>query len=465
MGDLTFCRLPVRTSSKLTLTSKTAYRCKRSIQLGDIVKIVGKATGLRDNFAFAVGFRMQVIRLAADENLKQSGNPAYNKLVMRNFELETEIRVCKGMFGELLGKINERQPAGTGNGGLPPPIVLPRLDRNNYQFVSIWSVEDWQKTEKNDDASIRKKKGRPAKTGDSMTRESMAYIQDAQGKPVTGARARDMCNEARKVFSKLEELKMAPRTWTKISSASSQYYRQVMYGYFPELQFCDGDWKAERLEIDINPSWSRQRAEEDDAAIKKEEGQDLRVEGAGENPKKRKPAEDKDEIIQQKSVPATAHSPCASGSIDVGIKLAEEQGGHLLPASTHHGSTDSAADIAAGTRTTAAASTPTESTAVTPVPWAPVVFKALNLKNPLSATLRVSSPLSVGNSGTASASNTTSGAALGSNTTSLPPLPANANPDGMAANGNSTQTGTVDHLPATALHVPVIIKILLVVDR
>ncbi|KAF8155446.1 hypothetical protein B0H34DRAFT_675645 [Crassisporium funariophilum] len=358
----------------------------------------------------AVDFCMQVIRLATDENLKQSGNPAYNKLVMQNFELETEIRVC-----------------------------------------NIWSVEDWQKTKKkNDDASIQKKKGRPAKTGDSMTRKTMAYIQDAQGKPVTEACARDMCNKARKVFSKLEELKMALQTWTKISSASSQYYRQVMYGYFPELQFCDGDWKAERLGIDIYPSWSRQRAEEDDAAIKREEGQDLQVEGAEENPKKRKPTEDNDEVQEQRgkrarnvtesaTTPNTSDNPAEVGSIGVGIKLAEEQGGHLLPASTHHGSTDSAANVAAGTCTTAAASMHTESTAVTPVPCAPVVFKALNLKHPLSATLRVLSPLSVGNSGAAPAPNTTSGAALGSNTTSLPPLPANANSvstDAASANGS-----------------------------
>ncbi|KDR84303.1 hypothetical protein GALMADRAFT_707027 [Galerina marginata CBS 339.88] len=93
-----------------------------------------------------------------------------------------------------------------------------------------------------------------------------------------------------------------------------------------------------------------------------------------------------------------------------------------------------------------------ESTPATPVPRAPVVFKALNLKNPLcvsslfavlacllhpiyrSATLRVSSPLSVESSGAAPDSNaillpplpanTASGAALGPNTISLPSLPA-----------------------------------------
>jgi hypothetical protein len=43
----------------------------------------------------AVDSRIQLIRLATDENLKQSGNLAYNKLVMRNLELETELRVCK----------------------------------------------------------------------------------------------------------------------------------------------------------------------------------------------------------------------------------------------------------------------------------------------------------------------------------------------------------------------------------
>jgi hypothetical protein len=195
------------------------------------------------------------------------------------------------MYGELLGKINDRQLSGAVNDGLPPPTVLPRLERNNYQSVTIWTVQDWQNAKKkNDDTSIRKKKGRPAKNTGSMTRESMAYVQDEWGKPVTEARARDICNEARKVFSKLEELNMAPRTWTKISSASSQYYRQVMYGYFPELQFCEGDWKAERLGIDIYPSWSRQRAEEDDAKIKNEDNEDP-VDEAEEISKKRKPSE------------------------------------------------------------------------------------------------------------------------------------------------------------------------------
>jgi len=43
----------------------------------------------------SVEFRMQVIRLATDEFLTQSGNLAYNKLVMWNIELETELKVCK----------------------------------------------------------------------------------------------------------------------------------------------------------------------------------------------------------------------------------------------------------------------------------------------------------------------------------------------------------------------------------
>ena len=81
--------------------------------------------------------------------------------------------------------------------------------------------EHWKIAKKrNDDASIqKKKKGRPTKNTDfASTRESMAYIQDELGNPVTEARAREICNEACKVFSKLEELGMAPRTWTKISS-------------------------------------------------------------------------------------------------------------------------------------------------------------------------------------------------------------------------------------------------------
>ncbi|KAF8968968.1 hypothetical protein BDZ97DRAFT_1754910 [Flammula alnicola] len=369
----------------------------------------------------AVDFRMQVIRLATEEILKQSGNLAYNKLVLRNFELETEIRVCNGMYGKLLGNINERQLSGTGNDGLPPPIVLPRLDRNNYQFVTIWTVDDWQKSKKkNDDASIRKKKGRPAKNADSMTRESMAYIQDENGKPVTEARARDICNEARKVFSKLEELKMAPRTWTKISSASSQYYRQVMYGYFPELQFCDGDWKAERLGIDIYPSWSRQRAEEDDAEIKKEEKQ-VPADGAEEISKKRKPSEHDNEEQQQQgkrarsiaksaTMPNTsdyqaevaiANSPSTPGSIDDEATLAEEHRCHSSP---------------------------------------------LKLKNPLSATPRVSSPLSVANSGCAPASNTISSPLLPANTNAVSAPATNVDCDGSDdLVGNEIEEKRVDN--------------------
>jgi hypothetical protein len=298
------------------------------------------------------------------------------------------------MYGELLGKINDRQLSGTVSDGLPPPTVLPRLDRNNYQSVTIWTVHDWQNArKKNDDAGIRKKKGRPAKNTGSMTRESMAYIQDEWGKPVTEARARDICNEARKVFSKLEELNMAPQTWTKISSASSQYYRQVMYGYFPELQFCEGDWKAERLGIDIYPSWSRQRAEEDDAKIKKEESQDL-VDEAEEISKKRKPSEYDNEEQEQRgkrvrSITELATTPNTS----------DYQGGLFIQSFSHlmtltvrillaalanspstvndeatsakedgcHGIIDSAA-----TQIATVASVPMNSTPTIPVPLAPV---------------------------------------------------------------------------------------------
>src|SRR6266571_4645659 len=100
------------------------------------------------------------------------------------------------MYRELLSKINERQLShlGTGINGLPPPIVLPHPDRNNYQFITIWTLEDWAKAKKrNDDASIqKKKKGHSTKNMDfTSTRESMAYIQDKLGNPVTEAQAQE----------------------------------------------------------------------------------------------------------------------------------------------------------------------------------------------------------------------------------------------------------------------------------
>lgn len=134
---------------------------------------------------------------------------------------------------------------------------------------------------KNTDAGISqptRKSKKKAKLGEDPTpRDSLYYIQDAQGNSIDERRATGLGDHARRIWTSLREKGMAPESYLKMSAPALQYYRQMMYADYPELRLCEGHWKLERLGKDTYPNWYRKFKSKNEGTLKQ-----VKVEGEKE---------------------------------------------------------------------------------------------------------------------------------------------------------------------------------------
>ena len=100
----------------------------------------------------------------------------------------------------------------------------------------------------------------------------MQYIEKENGDIVDGPRAGEIRKGARAIWVHLRDKNAAKPVWGEMSSIAKDYYHAEMKKRFPELCFCDGNWKAERISTDNYSSWYRKLKT---AGIKEETDIDL----------------------------------------------------------------------------------------------------------------------------------------------------------------------------------------------
>lgn len=143
----------------------------------------------------------------------------------------------------------------------PTPSPLQQAD---HPMIDFWYKHEYKKFLKSRkdcvpaDHKAPERGGGRAANGENVRCQ---YIQNTGGEVVTGFRTADMRRHARSIFAELaKEPSGPPATWTASSLGSRSYYYKEMCHLFPELRLCDLNWKAERLAIDIYPSFYLKRA-------------------------------------------------------------------------------------------------------------------------------------------------------------------------------------------------------------
>ncbi|KAG5633927.1 hypothetical protein H0H81_004377, partial [Sphagnurus paluster] len=185
---------------------------------------------------------------ASHEMLLQSRNSPYNRLIQQNTMLEAELKATNSD-----ATVNASSVI---SGPLKEFEVYAHKD---FPQVTIWTARDWlasPKNWKNNESGIHQQSSKRGKqsTGE---RTSMGYIQDRRGFPVSAPTAASISNFAHSIWRDLASHNLAPKTWTKILPHAYQYYRQEMFKFYDDLRLADGDWKIERLAIDLYPGWYR----------------------------------------------------------------------------------------------------------------------------------------------------------------------------------------------------------------
>jgi hypothetical protein len=130
--------------------------------------------------------------------------------------------------------------------------------KSDYPLIKFWHKRDWTvhqkaKKEVNDLNRVPPKRGnvRAAKGENVM----MLYVEDSNGTPINGNRAAEICKLSRALFAQFSESGVAPKTWSKASITTIDFYKQEMRNRFPELRLCESNWKIDQIATDTYPSW------------------------------------------------------------------------------------------------------------------------------------------------------------------------------------------------------------------
>jgi hypothetical protein len=141
------------------------------------------------------------------------------------------------------------------------------LQAADYPKVRFWTKQSWTNHVKNTKNTFDfRQKGQPergksrAAQGENVT---MQYIEDQDGNAVDGHRAAKIREVARSIWAQLASAGKAPKSWKQADITAAEHYRRELRRNFPELGFCELDWKADQIAIEHYPSWRHNHFKED----------------------------------------------------------------------------------------------------------------------------------------------------------------------------------------------------------
>jgi len=86
---------------------------------------------------------------------------------------------------------------------------------------------------------------------------SMNFIEDIDGQPINGHKALEIRKVIRELWVEMDLMKLAPKSWSKVTHTALVNFWQWMYDWFPKLAYCNGHWKLDKICTDNYSQWFR----------------------------------------------------------------------------------------------------------------------------------------------------------------------------------------------------------------
>lgn len=132
------------------------------------------------------------------------------------------------------------------------------MNRDDYPNVKFWLKRHWTESLNNDVTDITLPagtQGRGRARASLNVNVAMRYVEMEIGEPIDGDRASEIRKFARAIWVSFGKRGRAPAKWGQADVETRKEYCQEMNSRFPELRFCDLDWKSEQVATDNYPSW------------------------------------------------------------------------------------------------------------------------------------------------------------------------------------------------------------------
>jgi hypothetical protein len=158
-------------------------------------------------------------------------------------------------YNSLLKRVSPISSSHQNNAQIISPPATP-LSRENYPNIRFWMKRQWN--EYSDDkvtdihaGSHTRGRGRAAQ-GINVT---MCYVELEDGTVINGDRAGEIRKFARCIWVSFSKKGTPPSKWGQADFEMRKTYCREMGHRFPELTYCELDWKADQIAIDNYPSW------------------------------------------------------------------------------------------------------------------------------------------------------------------------------------------------------------------
>ncbi|THH32148.1 hypothetical protein EUX98_g2043 [Antrodiella citrinella] len=114
------------------------------------------------------------------------------------------------------------------------------IPKESCPLVTYYKRSDWDAERKS-----------PTRGGTKLARDNenvmMLYIEDINGTAVDGITASLMRAFSRSIFATLDSLGLATARWSDASHVAHEQFCREMRVKYPQLRYCDDDWKAEGI--------------------------------------------------------------------------------------------------------------------------------------------------------------------------------------------------------------------------
>ncbi|KAG2137801.1 hypothetical protein BD769DRAFT_1384927 [Suillus cothurnatus] len=123
-------------------------------------------------------------------------------------------------------------------------IAVPSYNRADFPSEFIWTKEDWKKLQEKPSTQLEKS-------------HPLRFVVDKNNKPIPLERVTSIHTTSRRVFVDIWNINEAPKSWGAASGSASKLYYREMVTFFPELGYCDGNWKCDAIATASYTSWRK----------------------------------------------------------------------------------------------------------------------------------------------------------------------------------------------------------------
>ncbi|CDO78077.1 hypothetical protein BN946_scf185020.g3 [Trametes cinnabarina] len=129
---------------------------------------------------------------------------------------------------------------------------------SDFPKVAFWTEHKWYKWFKGAGGSAQV--GQPAGLLGKATQENSRrrrFLEDINGDQLESSYVHRMCEFCRSFANTMEQRGFTPSTWRDVDLHVAELFYDAMRKKFPEVQLCEGNWKAEHLMSQVYYDWKR----------------------------------------------------------------------------------------------------------------------------------------------------------------------------------------------------------------